>query len=345
MTTEERSFRVHMKRELNSPAKRETRHALRDAAEHSPGWFFCAGLTILESEMNSSERRRLYTELLECPEFLRELANPDRFDRKQFLEVCRWLKSNVDDFLDLRLARLTPGRHADEHQLGPQVVLRILEVLHAISSGPRLVQVISHLANHPHEQIASKATLLLGRRLHSEGWLRNRAQSADPRVRASVVEGLWGVKASYARKCFLETLRDENNRVAGNALFGLHLLGEPGVDQRIEGMLNDHRPHFRRTAAWLMGRIGKAEFAEALQEAQCDEDPGVRETATQALSVLPKPETTEAGPVEAEEPKEDKPAEVSGEATAPEPQSETPAPELEPPIFVPKFNGKYVAGL
>lgn len=296
MTPQERSFRAHLRRELNSSAKRETRHALRDAAEHSPAQFFCAGLAILESEMDSRERRGLYMELLECPEFLRELANPDRFDRKQFLEVCRWLKDNVDDFLDLRLARLTPGRHGDEYDLGPEAVLRILDVLHTISTGPRLVQVIGHLVNHPHEQIASKATLLLGHRLRSEEWLRNRYQSADPRVRASVVEGLWGVNASYARKCFLDSLRDENNRVVGNALFGLHLLGEPGVDRRIEGMLHDPRPHFRRTAAWLMGRSGKLEFAEALREAQSDENPGVRETATQALSVLPKPKIVETTP-------------------------------------------------
>jgi hypothetical protein len=133
LTPEERSFRVHLRRELNSPEKRTTRHALRDAAEHSPERFFCAGLAMLEAETDSAERHRLYVELLECPEFLGELTSPDQFDRNQFLEVCRWLKNNVDDFLDLRLAWLMPGRHQDEHQLAPDVVLRILEVLHAIS--------------------------------------------------------------------------------------------------------------------------------------------------------------------------------------------------------------------
>jgi HEAT repeat protein len=343
LTPEERSFRVQLKRELNSSAKRETRHALRDAAEQSPEWFFCAGLAMLESETDSAERRRVYTEFLECPEFLKELANPDRFDRKQFVEVCRWLKDNIDDFLDLRLARMTPGRHDDEHRLAPEAVLRILEVLHAISSGPRLVQVIGHLANHPHEQIASKATLLLGHRVRSEQWLRHHIQSGDPRVRASVVEGLWGVKTSYARQHLLKSLQDENNRVVGNALFGLHLLGEPEVDQRIEGMLHDFRPNFRRTAAWLMGRIGKDEFAEALQEAQSDEDPGVRETATQAWHALPKPESTETQPAEAEASNEAKPAGVAAESSALQPEAS--AAPSEAPMFIPRFDGKYLSGI
>jgi hypothetical protein len=333
LTPEERIFRAQLQRELTSLAKRTTRSELRDAAEHSPQRFFAAGLAMLESETDSAERHRLYTELLECPEFFTELVNPDRFDREQFLEVCRWLKNNVDDFLDLRLARLTPGRHDDEHGLAPEVVLRILEVLHAISSGPRLVQVIGHLARHPHEQIASKATLLLGRRVRSEQWLRSHFQAGDPRVRASVVEGLWGVKTSYARRCFLDSLQDVNNRVVGNALFGLHLLGEPAVDQRIERMLHDFRPPFRRTAAWLMGRIGKPEFADALRQAEQDEDAGVRETASQALHALPQPEIVETEPAEA------KPIEVGVENAA----AQTEAPETQAPIFVPKFDGKYVA--
>jgi hypothetical protein len=307
---------------------------------------FCsAGLAMLESETDSGERRRLYAELLECPEFLVEMANPDRFDRKQFLEVCRWLKDNVDDFLDLRLARLTPGRHGDEYGLAPEVVLRILDVLHTISSGPRLVQVIGHLVRHPNEQIASKATLLLGHRLRSERWLRSNFQSSDPRVRASVLEGLWGVKNSYARQCFLDLLQDANNRVVGNALFGLHLLGEPQVDQRIDRMLQDPRPSFRRTAAWLMGSIGKPEFAEALRRAELDEDQGVREAASRALRALPKPETAEGMAVDAEaaeaKPADTEPAEITGET----PDAQHPDVQPDARLFSPRFDGKYVAGL
>jgi HEAT repeat protein len=53
-------------------------------------------------------------------------------------------------------------------------------------------------------------------------------------------------------------------------------------------MLIDPRPEFRRTAAWLMGRIGQPEFAERLQQAAGDENAGVRETAARSLAVFEK---------------------------------------------------------
>jgi hypothetical protein len=56
-------------------------------------------------------------------------------------------------------------------------------------------------------------------------------ESQDPRIRANVVEQPWGVDAPFARKCMREALNDENNRVAGNALLGLHLLREPNTAQ------------------------------------------------------------------------------------------------------------------
>ena len=290
LTPEEQYFRDQLRCELAGLS----RSVLRKAAARSPEQFFAAGFTMLESEMRRGERHRLYIELLECPEFLTQVANPDEFDRKQSVEMCRWLMDNVDELLDVRLAKLIPGRQEDQYNFEPKVVLRILDVLHVISPGPRLVHVIGHLSKHPNEQIASKATLFLGHRMRSEPWLRTHFQSSDARVRASVVEALWDVKTSYARQCFLDSLNDEDNRVVGNALFGLHLMGESMVHQRIESMLHDLRPDFRRTAVWLMGRIGNAEFAEALRQAQGDKDPGVRQKATQALCALGVQETAAA---------------------------------------------------
>src|SRR5262249_54311572 len=153
-------------------------------------------------------------QLMECPEFLLQLVSPDQFSEKQFHKVCRDLKQ-IDDFFDLRLARLVPGRHNDEYQLQPRVVVRLLDVLHAISSGPRLVQMLGHLTHHPDERIASKAAMLMGHRIRSENWVRNHVQSSNSRVRANVVEGLWGVNNVFARKCLRDSLSDSNNRVVG----------------------------------------------------------------------------------------------------------------------------------
>jgi HEAT repeats len=287
LTPEERPLEALLRRELAGHERRPVRSAIRDMAARSPKLFLAAALSMLESTSLAGDRRKLYMQFVECPEFLLELVHPDRLSRTQLIAVCQELKQ-IDDFLDLRLARLVPGRHADEYGLPPETILRLLDVLHMISSGPRLVQVLGHLTGSRNERIASKATILMGHRLRSENWVRNHFESKDARLRASVVEGLWGVDTPFARNCLRQSLNDGDNRVAGNALFGLHLLGEQAVDRQAEQMLGDSRPNFRRTAAWVMGRIGKPEFVKALERAaQEDEDAGVRETAARTLAAFP----------------------------------------------------------
>ena len=49
----------------------------------------------------------------------------------------------------------------------------------------------------------------------------------DARVRANFMEGLWNFAASdHCRRLFRQALEDSNHRVVGNALVGLHRLGE-----------------------------------------------------------------------------------------------------------------------
>lgn len=293
LTEDEQKVEAALRHAFFIQDKRCSQATISQIAATSPEEFVAAGLAILESKVDPGERI-LHKRLLECPEFLLQLFLSERFDRTRLLEICRSLKE-LDDLLDIRLARLAPGRHADAHGLAPKIVLRLLDVLHVISSGPRLIQIIGHLARHPDERVASKAAMLIGHRLRNHNWVRDQLASGDPRVRASVVEGLWGVDAAFARKCLWEAVKDENNRVAGNALLALHLLGEPGTDKLIEQMLGDERPRFRGTAAWLMGRIAKPEFAECLLQAANDEDSGVRQAVKRALEVLPLPQ----GPAEA----------------------------------------------
>ena len=294
LTEEEQIVEAALRHAFFIEDKRCSQATISQIAAASPEEFVAAGLAMLESKVDPGERCILRKRLLECPEFLLQLFLSKRFDRTRLLEICRSLKE-LDDLLDIRLARLAPGRHVDAHGLAPKIVLRLLDVLHVISSGPRLIQIIGHLARHPDERVASKAAMLIGHRLRNHYWVQDQLASGDPRVRASVVEGLWGVDTTFARKCLWEALKDENNRVTGNALLALHLLGEPSADKLIEQMLGDARPRFRGTAAWLMGRIAKPEFAECLLRASNDEDSGVRQAVQRALEVFQPPH----GPAEA----------------------------------------------
>ena len=200
----------------------------------------------------------------------------------------------IENLLDVRLARLTPGRDPDaDAPLDSETVLQILEVLDKLSTGPRLILLLNHLTLHPDRRIAAKATLLVGRRLRNQDWVERRLVSTDGRVRANAVEGLWGVRSLAARKSLWTSLRDKNNRVVGNALIGLHQLGEPAVHEFVTRMIQDPRPAFRWTAAWVMGKIGSEEFLPDLQRARKDKEPHVQRAAERAIEAILQPPAEE----------------------------------------------------
>ncbi|MBV9745286.1 MAG: hypothetical protein JO099_16110, partial [Acidobacteriia bacterium] len=163
LTAQERFFESLLRRTLGNEQSWLNGPTLREVAARNPELFVVAAISLLESIKSPPTRSRLYAKLSECPEFLLQLIYPDQFSRAQFLEICRVLK-RIDDRLDIKLARLLPGRHADDYELPANVLLRLLDVLHAISLGPRLVQVLCHLTGHADPRIASKAVILTGHR-------------------------------------------------------------------------------------------------------------------------------------------------------------------------------------
>jgi hypothetical protein len=267
------------------PGTVEARRALQAAAVHSPELFFIAALALLEAEMEPVARRRLYTGLLDYPQFFRQLIRPDQFCRAAFLEVCRFLTS-CDPSLDVRLARLISGRELENEILSSVTVVHVLDLLNEISTGPRLISILSHLTHHSDLRIAAKATLLVARRIRNNDWIERHLAFSDPRLRATVLEALWGIDSPLARKTLWAGAKDENNRAVGNALVGLHLLGEPDVAALAGQILEDSRPLFRATGAWVMGKIGATHFVQPLQRALADAEPGVRHAARRALKEI-----------------------------------------------------------
>ena len=303
--------------------------AIRQKAAQAPERLCAAALAALEEESDEHSGRWLYAQLTEGPEFLLELVNPERFSRGQLAAVCRHLLS-LDGQLDVRLARLLPGREENVWGLSREAVLRILEVLDEISPGGRLILLLNHLTRNPDPSIAAKATLLIGKRLRNQDWVARQLESPDGRVRASAVEGIWHVRTASARANLWSSLKDKNNRVVGNALIGLHERGEGGVAEFVKRMIEDPRPAFRWTATWVMGKLGGAEFTPFLERAREDRDARVRRAAERALVAI-------------------RAADAQQPAATPEvpatPRSEVPPPKPKPPeasdwIF--RFNGKYV---
>lgn len=81
--------------------------------------------------------------------------------------------------------------------------------------------------------------MLIRHRLRNHNWVRVQLESPDPRIRANVVEGLWGMHTSAARECMWEAFC----RMKTAALMGLHLLGDLAAGQLVEQML-EALPHF-----------------------------------------------------------------------------------------------------
>jgi hypothetical protein len=260
--------------------------ALHGLAAAEPDLFFAAVRDRLQAQPGAPSDGKRNLRLLDVPEFLVQLVSPARLSREELLEFCQRL-IREDPLLDVKLARLLPGRQADPQHLDAAVVLRLLDVLDALSPGPRLTMVIGHLTQHADHRIASKAALLIGRRLHSQAWVETQLASSDPRVPANVVEALWGERTALAVRTFRQCLHDENNRVVGNALVGLHLVAEPDLGPRIEQLLKDARPAFRLTGVWVIEKTRDPQYAPWLEAAGTDLDPGVRQAALKALASFP----------------------------------------------------------
>lgn len=260
------------------------RALIEDAIESDPEIFFQAGFHLLQSTPPCPERGRIFAGILGQPAFLLALIRRGRFPVRELCRICKKF-STIDRYLDLRLARLLPGRWEDTYSLPAEVIVRILHVLEEISDGARLIPVLSHLTSHAHPAVAERATLLVGKRVRNWGWAQRRLESGGPDVRAGVVEGLWGVDTPQARRAMRNCLQDSSERVVGRAIFGLHLLQEDDVRPLVERMSKDDRPAFRATAAWLAGQIGQSEYNALLDRAREDSSPMVRLAAKEAMAV------------------------------------------------------------
>ncbi len=270
-----------------SLGEQSTQPTIRKIASPDPALFFEVAILVLEALPDSPERPKAYARLMDCQEFLKELIRIGRYSDQELQGLCAtWIK--IDGLLDVRLARLAPQRDGYESGLPPELVARLLDVLHHISSGPRLIILLNHLKNHPNPLVAEKATLLVGRRIQNLGWVKHQLASLDDDIRAAAVEGLWGRKMPSARLLLLQSRNDEKSQVVANALLGLYYLGEGEARQWVKEMACDERPSFRRCAVWAMGQIGEPEYLELLRAALADSEPEVRLAAKQALAVLRK---------------------------------------------------------
>ena len=163
-----------------------------------------------------------------------------------------------------------------------------LDILIEISKDDRLVPGVLRLLKHPSAKIRSKAALFIGSRTQNEAWAANLALESDARVRANILESLYGSNSEFVQEAFRRNVHDDNCRVAGNAALGLYLLGDVSSIGHIHRFVKHPEARFRNTGSWLMGRTGDPRFSPTLAELVTDPDELVRRQALKALGEIRK---------------------------------------------------------
>lgn len=161
-------------------------------------------------------------------------------------------------------------------------VQTILDVLDVISENDRVLPAALKLLRHPNPKVRSKAALFAAMRMQPAAGMKE----IDGRVRANILENLYGMNSEAVAHIFRNYVHDENNRTAGNAILGLYQLGEADAIPLIYQAARHPEGRFRNTCAWLIGRTADARFAPVVAELMQDPDRVVRAQGIRALGEL-----------------------------------------------------------
>jgi len=269
-------------------------HPQRGAVACWPGWQYPPWqseynrVSLKHPPVSSDEYPEGKPRLMNDRELTR-LCDPEALALKDAVQLAKQI-AVTEPLLDVHLARKLPGRESSKPLEGPFAV-RALEILDAISKGGRLLSAVVQLIGHPDPRLRSKAASFIGRRTQNVKWAEKYLLEPDQRVRANVIEAMWGLDHPGTREILTQARVDGSNRVAGNALIGLHALKHPEVFHWILEMAKHPSPLFRVTAAWVMGKTADPAFQEPLKEMFKDKDPKVKSMVVKSLVKLKKAAT------------------------------------------------------
>ena len=267
---------------------------LRRLSNESPAQFLPAAMRHLQGNENSNALRFLAMLALRHEEVTGYLANPalatSEIAQKLFKRFL-----DVDPSFDVRMARMLPDRGYTNHAvaLDGARAIRALDILDKQSRGRRLLPILGHLPSADDARVAAKATLFVGSRVQSPEWVSRLLSRADQRIRANAVESLWGVNVPPAVDLLEKCVEDPNNRVMGNALVGLHVVGHRSVDSELRSLAKNTVPERRSTAAWAMGRVAGGQWNAELTRLVKDEHPMVRSMALRSLMAVRRMENAD----------------------------------------------------
>jgi hypothetical protein len=254
------------------------RKLIREMLDVDAPLFLQNALTVFREQPESRGSQYVVTLLVAHELLLPALCDPS-LDREQAMALAR-AALRVDSMADMALAKALVSQ-APETLADPD---RLMDILDEISGGTRILPSLLRLLRHANPHIRSKAVLMIGRSSPGVRWVERRLADEDPRVRANAIESMWGMDRPDARALLQRAMDDSNNRVAGNAILGLYMIGDCSTIPVLLKMAESEMALTRSTAVWVMGETGDPRFLDVVAERLCDSDPMVRKRAFWALS-------------------------------------------------------------
>ena len=248
-----------------------------------------------------------------------EICDPERFKLNHAIRLARTGAVTAPG-LEVAIVRYLES-HCMSRTVAISKVLRGLEVLEGMVGGDeigegRLIALLRPFLRSSDAGIASKCVLILGRRSKSVAWLRRILDENDYRIRANLIEALWGRDEPEIKPLLLQALDDSHQRVVANAAYALFLVDAPEWLAGLETLLNSRHAAFRRSGIWLLKTASPADALERIGRFIRDPDPKVKRAAFEAIAKLPKRELRH---------------EADAEAPAAEMPAADPAPVAVPP--------------
>ena len=258
------------------------RKQIRDLMDNDRDLFFAGAMEIMKSA-GDSRGGQFVVALLAANGMLSQALCDSTLSREEALALGRAAK-RVDPMVDSALARSLADSAIGDTSVVISDPARLMEIICEIADPARAMPSLMRLLRHPNAYVRSKAVKMIGRGGRSVKWVMGRLSESDPRIRANAIESLWGVETPEARTLLNSAASDANNRVAGNALLGLYLIGEATAITDITKLSGHESASFRVTAAWVMGASGDPRFTDSLRRLISDADPVVRKRAFAALN-------------------------------------------------------------
>jgi HEAT repeat protein len=175
---------------------------------------------------------------------------------------------------------------AGEQTTLPMWLLRALNLIPTLADYTALLPWLRRLTQQSDERVKSRAAKLLCELRPNKSQIERQLQDENPRVRANVIEALWNSTIPEASAIFKAATADANHRIVGNALVGLHLLGDPSAVPKMIELCESPEVLFRSAMAWCLGFIREERGIPTLQSLSKDPSVIVRKRALRSLLAM-----------------------------------------------------------